>query len=161
MQYIKLLQANDSAWFNLEPADASGVIWRGRCWAFHNHLRYEFELRIEVRRVPSVWALETLLCVVNVRGGNVDNGCRSVSSTTLIHRPYIGMHPVPSVGACTGIVALQLPVSYPAAPPEIILPELDGLTPKMYQYVRQASIVRTEFVSSFVPKACWRTERCR
>ena len=70
--YIRNNKKNDNDWFTIKP-NKEGTFWEGRCWYFHESIRYEFGLQFDT------------------------------------------------------------PVAYPAANPEIALPEIDGKTAKMYR----------------------------
>lgn len=47
IQYVKSNKAADNDWFTIE-SNKAGTRWTGKCWAFHNGLRYEFDLEFEV-----------------------------------------------------------------------------------------------------------------
>ena len=70
--YVKQNKARDADWFTI-ASDKAGLKWSGRCWTYHNQLRYEVAFNFEI-------------------------------------------------GA-----------GYPAAPLEILVPELEGKTVKMYR----------------------------
>nr|QBH72959.1 ubiquitin-fold modifier-conjugating enzyme 1 [Essigella californica] len=72
IQSVKNNKDNDNDWFRLE-SNKEGTKWFGKCWVFHNQLKYEFDIEFDI------------------------------------------------------------PVTYPTTAPEIVLPELDGKTAKMYR----------------------------
>jgi ufm1-conjugating enzyme 1 len=45
--YVKANKAHDADWFTI-ASDKAGVRWTGRCWTFHNQLRYEVGFEFEV-----------------------------------------------------------------------------------------------------------------
>lgn len=47
--YIKRCAAADAAWVKVAATGKDGVNWVGTCWWYHNNLRYEFVLQLEVR----------------------------------------------------------------------------------------------------------------
>mmetsp|Transcript_16634 Transcript_16634/g.34123 ORF Transcript_16634/g.34123 Transcript_16634/m.34123 type:complete len:145 (-) Transcript_16634:153-587(-) len=71
-QYVQINKNSDKDWFQVE-SNKTGLRWSGKCWYFHDKVRYEFDLEFEI------------------------------------------------------------PVTYPAAAPELRLPQLDGMTSKMYR----------------------------
>ena len=61
--YIKRCAAADAAWVKVAATGKDGVNWVGTCWWYHNNLRYEFVLQLEVR-----WCgLGVLRCVINAQ----------------------------------------------------------------------------------------------
>jgi len=70
--FVQINKDQDSDWFHIE-CNQTGTHWFGRCWAYHEGLRYEFDMNFD------------------------------------------------------------LPVTYPAAFPEVCIPELEGKTVKMYR----------------------------
>lgn len=72
ISYVKINKEQDRDWFHIE-CDPTGTKWTGKCWYFHEKIKYEFDLEFEI------------------------------------------------------------PVTYPEAAPEIKLPQLEGLTSKMYR----------------------------
>lgn len=51
IQYIQINKDNDNDWFRLQP-NPEGTKWTGKCWYYYNHVKYEFELVIDVRTAP-------------------------------------------------------------------------------------------------------------
>jgi len=70
---VKMNKEKDNDWFTINPTNKTCTRWEGKCWTYHQGVKFEFALHFEV------------------------------------------------------------PVSYPATCPDLVLPELDGLTAKIYR----------------------------
>lgn len=44
--YIRNNKKNDNDWFTIKP-NKDGTFWEGRCWYFHESIRYEFKLQFD------------------------------------------------------------------------------------------------------------------
>ncbi|GBG29415.1 Ubiquitin-fold modifier-conjugating enzyme 1 [Hondaea fermentalgiana] len=47
IEYVKINKERDSDWFSLK-ANSEGTSWSGTCWHYHENLRYEFKVIIEL-----------------------------------------------------------------------------------------------------------------
>ncbi|OWZ10271.1 Ubiquitin-fold modifier-conjugating enzyme 1 [Phytophthora megakarya] len=65
IQYVKTNKEADNDWFTIE-SNKAGTRWSGKCWAFHNGLRYEFELEFEIPATYPVANPE--LCIPELEG---------------------------------------------------------------------------------------------
>ncbi|CAK5067118.1 unnamed protein product [Meloidogyne enterolobii] len=41
------VQANDSDWFRLE-SNSDGTRWFGKCWTYHDKIKYEFDIEFDL-----------------------------------------------------------------------------------------------------------------
>lgn len=70
---VRINKEKDNDWFTINPTNKTCTRWEGKCWTYHQGVKFEFDLHFEV------------------------------------------------------------PVSYPATCPDLVLPELDGKTAKIYR----------------------------
>jgi len=47
IQYIKINKANDNDWFRIE-SNKMGTHWKGKCWHYHENLKYEFDIEFDM-----------------------------------------------------------------------------------------------------------------
>ncbi|XP_050436380.1 ubiquitin-fold modifier-conjugating enzyme 1 [Adelges cooleyi] len=47
IQYVQNNKAADNDWFRLE-SNKEGTKWFGKCWVFHNQLKYEFDIEFDI-----------------------------------------------------------------------------------------------------------------
>ncbi len=45
--YVKANKANDNDWFTIK-SNKTGTRWNGKCWYYHEKIKYEFDLEFEV-----------------------------------------------------------------------------------------------------------------
>uniref|UniRef100_A0A1I8BE08 Ubiquitin-fold modifier-conjugating enzyme 1 n=1 Tax=Meloidogyne hapla TaxID=6305 RepID=A0A1I8BE08_MELHA len=45
--FINNNKANDSDWFRLE-SNSDGTRWFGKCWTYHDKIKYEFDIEFDV-----------------------------------------------------------------------------------------------------------------
>ncbi len=48
IEYVNLLDAEDSKWFEVNPIDDKGIKWSGKCSYYYNFTQYEFKLQFEI-----------------------------------------------------------------------------------------------------------------
>lgn len=65
IQYVKMNKEADNDWFTIE-SNKAGTRWTGKCWSFHNGLRYEFDLEFEIPATYPVANPE--LCIPELEG---------------------------------------------------------------------------------------------
>ncbi|XP_050532407.1 ubiquitin-fold modifier-conjugating enzyme 1 [Daktulosphaira vitifoliae] len=47
IQYVQNNKAADNDWFRLE-SNKEGTKWFGKCWVFHDQLKYEFDIEFDI-----------------------------------------------------------------------------------------------------------------
>ena len=47
IQYVQMNKAADNDWFKVS-SNPNGTSWTGKCWSYHEGLRYEFDLEFEI-----------------------------------------------------------------------------------------------------------------
>jgi ufm1-conjugating enzyme 1 len=47
IHYIKVNKENDNDWFTIE-SNKTGTKWTGKCWYYHDKIKYEFDLVIDI-----------------------------------------------------------------------------------------------------------------
>ncbi|GMS89837.1 hypothetical protein PENTCL1PPCAC_12012, partial [Pristionchus entomophagus] len=60
IEFVKKNKENDSDWFRLE-CNADGTKWFGKCWYFHNMIKYEFDVEFDIPITYPVTAPEIAL----------------------------------------------------------------------------------------------------
>lgn len=58
-QYVQNNKEADNDWFRLE-SNKEGTRWFGKCWYFHDQLKYEFDVEFDVRADNLVISLMNL-----------------------------------------------------------------------------------------------------
>lgn len=48
LQYVQNNKTADNDWFRLE-SNSDGTRWFGKCWYYHNQMKYEFDVEFDVR----------------------------------------------------------------------------------------------------------------
>lgn len=106
--------------FRIE-CNKTGTRWTGKCWAYHEGVKHEFELHFEIPGAA------TTLCVRAVGFGLGQSVWVGVAFTVGLAVNVLmltRMHIHASTPAA---------VTYPATHPELCMPELEGKTAKMYR----------------------------
>lgn len=150
LQYVENNKAADMDWFRLE-SNKDGTRWFGKCWYYHEMLKYEFDVRIFSYFLRFCFFLAFLLkCMVLKFTIYCISETTRITSllcktkrneqkhlTNKLRRGIYGdMH---ELYYCISFplkfqVEFDIPVTYPVTAPEIALPELDGKTAKMFRY---------------------------
>jgi ufm1-conjugating enzyme 1 len=60
IEYIKINKEQDNDWFKIE-SNKTGTRWTGKCWYFHDNVRYEFDLQFEIPVTYPVTPIELQL----------------------------------------------------------------------------------------------------
>jgi ufm1-conjugating enzyme 1 len=47
IKYIQINKANDNDWFTIK-SNKTGTRWTGKCWHFHESMKYEFDMEFEI-----------------------------------------------------------------------------------------------------------------
>mmetsp|Transcript_35871 Transcript_35871/g.81708 ORF Transcript_35871/g.81708 Transcript_35871/m.81708 type:complete len:162 (+) Transcript_35871:70-555(+) len=47
IKYVQVNKESDQDWFTVE-SNPAGTTWTGKCWYFHNQIKYEFDMRFDI-----------------------------------------------------------------------------------------------------------------